>query len=100
MIFTSSAQAVECIKSNDNVFLHSAVAVPQELVQAMTNRHEELRNVSIYQIHTEGEAPYADPSLAESFTIKAFFAASEADFFSYQKPIKRYDETPTNSQKI
>jgi len=33
-------------------------------------------------------------------TIKAFFAASDADFFSNQNPIKRKDERPTSSQNI
>ncbi len=69
----TAAEAVKHIKSGDKVFIHSAAAVPKCLVQAMTDRHEELNNVSIYQIHTEGDAPYANPDLQDSFKIKTFF---------------------------
>ncbi len=31
-------------------------------------------------------------------TMNAFFPASEADFFSNQKPIRRYEQSPTPSQ--
>lgn len=72
-MYTSPEEAVKCIESNNNVFLHSAVAVPNLLVKAMTARHSELKNVSIYSIHTEGEAPYAADEMRNSFTIKPFF---------------------------
>lgn len=73
---TSSEEAVKQIKSDDNVFIHSAAAVPKSLVDAMTERHSELRNVSIYQIHTEGDAPYSNPALQNSFIIKSFFVGA------------------------
>ncbi len=73
---TTAAEAVQHIKSGNNVFVHSAAAVPKCLIHAMTERHSELRDVSIYQIHTEGEAPYARAEFQDSFTIKAFFVGS------------------------
>ncbi len=45
-----ASEAVKKIKSGDNVFINSAAAVPIHLVHAMTERHYELRDVSIYQI--------------------------------------------------
>ena len=72
----SAEEAVKRIKSRDNVFVHSAAAVPQHLVEAMSRRHEELEGVCVYQIHTEGEAPYAGNSMEKSFTIKAFFVGA------------------------
>lgn len=69
----STEEAVKCIKSNDNVFIHSAVAAPQVLIIEMTKRFKELKNVSIYSLHTEGSAPYADKEMAESFIVKPFF---------------------------
>lgn len=69
----SAEDAVKIIKSNDKVYLHAAAAVPQVLINAMTNRHEELKNVQICQLHTEGEAPYANPELKDSFHINSFF---------------------------
>ena len=73
---TTPAEAVKQIKSDHHVFIHSAAAVPRCLVDAMTARHKELRNVSIYQIHTEGEAPYANEALQESFKLKTFFVGA------------------------
>lgn len=73
---TTAAEAVKHIKSGNNVFIHSAAAVPKCLINAMTERHSELRGVSIYQIHTEGDAPYSNPALQDSFTIKTFFVGA------------------------
>ena len=39
----------------------------------MSARHEELRNVEICHLHTEGEAPYANPELKNSFHVNSFF---------------------------
>lgn len=75
-MITTAAEAVKNIKSSNNVFIHSAAAVPKSLVNAMTDRHAELIDVSIYQIHTEGEAPYANPEYEKAFKIKAFFVGS------------------------
>lgn len=72
----TAEEAVKQIKSTDNVFVHSAAAVPRTLINAMTARHAELRDVSIYQIHTEGEAPYANPAYKEAFNIKSFFVGA------------------------
>jgi len=69
----SAEEAVKIIKSNDKVYLQAAAAVPQLLINAMTERHEELRNVEICQLHTEGDAPYANPELRDSFHVNSFF---------------------------
>ncbi len=69
----SPDDAVKCVKSNDHVFIHSAAATPLKLVEALSKRHTELKNVSIYSIHTEGDAPYASKEMADSFIVKAFF---------------------------
>lgn len=69
----SAENAVELIKSNNRVYIQAAAAVPLVLIKAMTARHEELRNVEVCQLHTEGEAPYANPELSESFHVNSFF---------------------------
>ena len=71
----SAADAVKIVKSNDRVYLHAAAAVPQLLINALTARHEELRNVEICHLHTEGKAPYANPELRDSFHVNSFFIA-------------------------
>jgi 4-hydroxybutyrate CoA-transferase len=72
-MITTAEEAVKHINSGDNVYIHSAAAAPQALVKAMAARHQELKDVSIYQIHTEGEAPYAEPEMASAFQTKALF---------------------------
>jgi 4-hydroxybutyrate CoA-transferase len=55
----------------------------------MAGRAAELRGVEVIHLHTEGEAPYAAPQLAQSFHTNALFiganvraavAAGEADY--------------------
>ncbi len=69
-------EAVQIIKSGDRVFIHGGAATPKLLVQAMANRHEELRHVEVVSIHTEGEAAYARPEMAQSFYTNAFFVGA------------------------
>lgn len=71
--FVSASDALKIVKSNDNVFVQTAAATPQQLVKALTNRAEELQSVKIYSIHTEGDVSYAHPSLSKSFEIHSFF---------------------------
>ncbi len=69
----TAEEAVKKVKSNDKVYIQAAAAAPQVLLRALTARHEELRGVEICQLHTEGEAPYANPELKDSFHINSFF---------------------------
>ena len=68
----SAEHAVKNIKSGDCIFIHSAAAAPQELIRKLFQRKDELRGVTIYQIHTEGIAPYADEAV-EAFNVKCLF---------------------------
>jgi acyl-CoA hydrolase len=70
---TTAQEAVKCIQSNNHVFIHTAAATPGILIQAMTDRACELKNVSIYSLHTEHDAPYAEKGFEESFNVKPFF---------------------------
>ena len=69
----SAEEAVTKIKSGDRVFLHTAAATPQRLIDAMVRRSAELRNVEIVSLHTEGEAAYARPEYRDSFRLNALF---------------------------
>ncbi len=69
----SVEEAVKIIKSNDRIYIQAAAAAPQALIKAMTARSDELRNVEVCHLHTEGEAPYADPKLKDSFHVNSFF---------------------------
>lgn len=69
----SAEDAVKVIKNNDRVYIHAAAAAPQALINAMTSRHEELKNVEVCHLHIEGDAPYANPELKDSFHVNSFF---------------------------
>jgi acyl-CoA hydrolase len=71
--YVTAAEAVKVVKSDDRVYVQAAAAAPTVLTKALTDRAAELRNVEICHLHTEGEAHYANPKLAESFHINSFF---------------------------
>lgn len=73
MKLTTSDEAVKVIKSGDRVFIQSVAAAPQQLIRAMTARANELQNVKIFHLHTEGEAPYAATEFSKSFHTNALF---------------------------
>lgn len=71
--YVIAAEAVKVVKSGDRVYVQAAAATPTVLTKALTDRAEELRNVEICHLHTEGEALYANPDLSESFHVNSFF---------------------------
>lgn len=73
MKYVSAAEAAKVVKSGDRIYVHAAAATPNILTKAISDRAEELRNVEFCHIHTEGDAPYADPALAESFHVNSLF---------------------------
>ncbi len=89
MQLVTAEQAVSVVKSGDRVFVHTAAAAPQRLVQALTAQAPGLRHVEIVHLHTEGDAPYTRPEYAGSFHTNALFvganvrgavASGEADY--------------------
>lgn len=72
----SASEAVSCIKSGDRVFVHSVAAAPRQLIEAMTARAPELREVEVVHLHTEGPAPYAAPEYSQSFRVNALFVGA------------------------
>ncbi len=71
--YVSASEAVKIVQSNDRVYIQAAAAAPTVLAKALTERAAELKNVEICHLHTEGDAPYANPDLAESFHVNSFF---------------------------
>ncbi|TBN05518.1 acetyl-CoA hydrolase/transferase family protein [Hyunsoonleella flava] len=69
----SADEAVKTIKSNSRVYIQAAAAAPQLLINAMSDRHDELRNVEVCHLHIEGKTPYANPDLKDSFHVNSFF---------------------------
>lgn len=71
--YVTADEAVKVVKSNDRVYVQAAAATPTVLTKALAGRASELRNVEVCHLHTEGDAPYSNPELAESFHVNSFF---------------------------
>ena len=74
----TSAEAVAGIRSGDQVFVHGGAATPSVLLDALTGRAGELRDVGIIHLHIEGPAPHLDPEVAGSFRHRALFIGANA----------------------
>ena len=71
--YVSAAEAVKVIKNGDRIYVQAAAATPTVLTKALAERASELKNVEVCHLHTEGEAPYANPELKDSFHVNSFF---------------------------
>jgi hypothetical protein len=60
-IYHSLEDAMDLIESGNNLFIQTGAAAPQELIRGLMAKAHKLRDITIYQIHTEGIAPYGDP---------------------------------------
>lgn len=76
MEIVCASDAVSVINSGDRVFVHTAAAAPQRLVNAMTDRADDLRNVEVCHLHTEGDAPYASDEHGDTFQTNAMFVGA------------------------
>lgn len=74
--YVRAEEAVKHIKSGHKVFVHGISAFPQQLINAMVERHNELENVELLHIHTEGDAKYALAEYENSFFTSSFFVGS------------------------
>ncbi|GAB4018270.1 acetyl-CoA hydrolase/transferase C-terminal domain-containing protein [Spirosoma migulaei] len=70
---TSPEQAVSAIQSGNRVFIHSVAQTPHVLIKAMVARAQELSNVEVCHMHTEGPLPYLDEQYRHSFRANSFF---------------------------
>jgi 4-hydroxybutyrate CoA-transferase len=69
----SANECIDNIKSNNNIFIHSGVSAPQQLIKALVAKNSDLIGVNIYQMHTEGNSSYARNEYKKSFTVNNFF---------------------------
>jgi acyl-CoA hydrolase len=65
--------AVATVKSENRVFFQGASMTPNALIDALCERYQELKNVEIIQIHTEGEAKYMHEPYSDSFNLTSCF---------------------------
>ena len=70
--WVTAEEAAKQIGSHQRVFVQGAAMTPHVLVEAMVERAEELRDVEVVHLHTEGSAPYSHPSHEASFRVNSF----------------------------
>ena len=72
-MYHSLESAMALIKPKSNLFIQTGAAAPQQLIRGLVARAGELSDIIIYQMHTEGKAPYADPEWKDVFRVNCFF---------------------------
>jgi 4-hydroxybutyrate CoA-transferase len=78
----AARDAVALIKNGHRVFVHGASATPTPLLQALAER-EDLKDVTLYHLHTSGPAPFAEPRCAGHIRSISLFTGA-----SLRKPIE------------
>lgn len=76
MKVVSAEEGVAIVKSGDTVFFQGASMTPNLLIDRLCDRYQELENVKIVQIHTEGEAKYMQEPYSDSFNVYSCFVGA------------------------
>jgi acetyl-CoA hydrolase len=69
----TASEAVKIIQSEQRVYVHPGCAMPEILVQAMTERYQELENVEVIHLLTVGQTNYSLPEMEKHFRHNALF---------------------------
>ena len=69
----TAADVVCHIESGQRVFVHGGSATPTVLLDALVLQAHRLRDVELIHLHTECDAPYADPRFEKSFRVANLF---------------------------
>src|SRR5580765_4990490 len=78
MRVVTPAEAAAVIRSGDQIYLHCAAATPSVLLDALVARADELRDVTVIHLHTEGPGPHLAPEMAGHFRHRALFVGPNA----------------------
>jgi acyl-CoA hydrolase len=70
------AEAVNFVSSGQRVFFQGAAMTPNLLINALCLRYQELKDVEIIQVHTEGVALYTQEPYNNSFHVNSCFVGS------------------------
>jgi 4-hydroxybutyrate CoA-transferase len=74
--FKTASEALQLVESGSRVFVHTGAAAPRLLVEALADRACDLNSVEVTHLHTEGQAPYAHPDLADRVSVRALFVGA------------------------
>lgn len=73
--YSTAAEAVQLIQSNQRVFLHGSAATPVHLIKALLDRYAELENVELVSITTLGDVDFSKPEYSDSFFFNSLFVS-------------------------
>lgn len=73
MRYVSLDEAVDVVKSRDRLYIHGGAAVPNVLIAGLVALREDLEDVEVVHLHTDGPAPYAEPGMERRFRHNALF---------------------------
>lgn len=78
MKYVSPSEAVSLIDSGDSIYIQGSTSIPEVLSQALADRGNELKDVTIYAAFAVGrrEAPFCKPEYKEAFNVKSLFVAN------------------------
>lgn len=69
-------EALYPIKSGQNLFIHGSAATPLTLLNALSQRANNLKNLNIISVSTLGDIKISDPSFKDSFYFNSLFVSS------------------------
>ena len=72
----TAAEAIQCVKSGDRVFVHGSAATPVCLVQALQDRYNELKNVELVSITNIGELNFDKAEYRKAFFFNSLFVSA------------------------
>lgn len=75
IVYQSAEEALRLVHSGDHLYWPCVAASPQLLLRALVARgtRNELHDVSMFHLHTEGYAGYTDPEQAGHFHLDSIF---------------------------
>lgn len=74
--FVSAEEAVKVIKSGQTLYVHANCSYPKIIMDALCNRHKELKDVTILQLISFLDAPYASPEMEGIFRVSSLFTGA------------------------
>jgi len=73
--YTSAAEAIKLIRSDDRVFIHGSAATPLTLLKALTENSDHLRNVELIAVSTLGPMELTKPEFKDRFYFNSLFVS-------------------------
>ena len=74
-VAATADEAVSILRSGMRLFVHGAAATPTPLLEALVRR-DDLHDIELYHLHTQGPAPFVDPEHRHRFFSVSLFTGA------------------------